>query len=231
MATGLRHTVAWGILESPMNVQKGTAVKFGTSTRRVRGPSCTRQIAIALFATMLAACGGGDGEGENGRNGLSRVTGVAQSVLNGAPQAARDFQILDLEAPADSEPVATGVTDSNGAFDVLLRRVGLTYIVFPPSDSVGEPRTSGLISLDNQQTQKTLNDFTDVACVAGVTAVLSGDLDPALLTQERIDNLESAAAFVIQRDNVDFTDDDSVNAAAQEVRDITNDGANPHATL
>lgn len=176
---------------------------------------------VISAAALLSGCSDGD-DGVDVKN----VDGVVLSVLNDALQANRDFAVFDLTLPADAEPVVTGTSDSNGAFSFSIKGTAI-FVAFAPIDATGEPRSSGLLFLGAKNNQKQLEDFTDVACVAGVTAVRSGDLPAAQLTAERIGNLEAGAQQVIAQDGVDFTNADSVNAAAAKVREITEDGAHP----
>ncbi|MFA5939641.1 MAG: hypothetical protein WC809_09840 [Sinimarinibacterium sp.] len=186
-----------------------------------------RRVAIIVLTltglTTVSGCGG-DGGGVN----VKGVTGSVLSVLDGSAQASRPFIVNDLSQPPESAQVSSGTSDSNGQYTFELKGIkGTIYVVFPPNDATGEPRSSGLVYLGERENEKTLQNFTDVACVAGVTAVLSGDLPVEQLTAERIANLEAAAQQVIAEDGVDFTNADSVNAAAARVRELTNDGANP----
>ena len=160
------------------------------------------------------------------------VSGVVRSVVNDAVQANRDFVVKDADnALAD---VASGKSDSNGNFSFSLGKGTLhIVIIFPPVTASAEPRSSGLLFVGDD-TAKTLDAVTDLACQAGVTALTAGDLTADDLDSTRIANLEAGAEDVLAQheadgDPVDFSDPDSVAAAAQEVRDLTNDGDNPPA--
>lgn len=181
--------------------------------------------ALIAAALALSACGS-----DNDDNDVKRVVGTALSVLTEAAQADRPFVVNDLALPPETEQVFAGVSSENGAFEFELKGTRIVYVVFPPVESTAEPRTSGLVFLDEGQTVKTLRDLTDVACVAGVTAVRSGALAANLLTAERIANLEAAAQQVIASDGVDFNDAASVGAAAAKVRELTGDGEFPPAS-
>ena len=180
-------------------------------------------LAWMLFASALLSGCSDDDDGVDVKN----VSGVVLSVLNDSLQADRDFVVFDLNQPADAAPVVTGTSDANGEFSFSLKGTSIIFVAFTPVEATGEPRSSGLYFLDAKNSDKQLEDFTDVACVAGVTAVRSGDLPAAQLTAERIANLEAGAQQVIEQDGVDFTNADSVNAAAAKVREITDDGAHP----
>lgn len=181
-----------------------------------------RHATIAATMLLIAGCGGGGGD--NDSDDVQQVSGIARSVLTDAPQPARSFVVLDLEQPADAAPVANGVTDVNGRFVAELASK-FNFIVFGAAG--GEPRSSGLVALDDRNVTKDLDDVTDIACQAGVTAIRAGGLDPRLMDEERIDNLEAGAAQVLSTGVVDFTNADSVTAAADQVRALTDDGARP----
>jgi hypothetical protein len=177
-------------------------------------------LATLLAAVLLSSCGS-DGGGTN------KVIGTALSVISEAEQAERGFVVNDLAQPPETETIFEGTSNENGVFEFEIKGTRIVYVVFPPVND--EPRTSGLVFIDEKATLKTLRDLTDVACVAGVTAVRSGELAAELLTAERIANLETAAQQVIASDGVDFNDDASVGAAAAKVRELTNDGEFPPA--
>lgn len=184
-------------------------------------------LAAAVATLVLSACGSSS-SGPAERD----IRGIALSVLTKVEQPNRDFVVIDL-AKSDDEStpdvdetvVARGVSDIVGAFAA---KVGLDttniFVAFPPVD--GEPRTSGLFDLSSDSNDKTLEDFTDIACVAGVSAVREGAILASELDQGRITNLEAAAIQVLQEQSVDFNDNDSFNAAVTRVRELTNDGAN-----
>lgn len=173
----------------------------------------------------LSGCGGGGGDGDP----TIVVNGTARSVLNDSVQASRSFQVIDPTLPQGSDPVASGQTNSNGNFTFNVKVATIVIVIFPKVDATGEPRTAGLVSTVNGDVNgRVLKDETDVACEAGAIA-LGGGLSPALLTVQRIANLEAAARILIDADEVDFTSSASVTAAANEVLQMTNNGANPPA--
>lgn len=193
--------------------------------------AATRATAVIIATLCLAACGGSGGGGGDSE---VTVTGTARSVLNDSVQASRDFVVQDLGQPADAAPVASGTSDSNGVYTFQYKGGVTAIIVFPPVvGALSDPRSSGLFSVAaGDVSNRILKDETDLACIAGVTAVRATPtgLDPALLTATRIANLEAAARIVIDAGGVDFTDADSVSAGAAQVRQMTNDGANPPAS-
>lgn len=186
-----------------------------------------KRLAVA-FATslLLAACGGNDAEDVNART----LIGTALSVLDGSPQPNRAFTVIDLAQPSGSPAatVANGTSSSTGQFSFDVKSGLHIIVVFPPSGN--QPRTSGLFSVDETGNGKALQNFTDIACQAGATAVGAGAITAAQLDQARINNLEAGAQTVLSEHNaanapVDFTDAQSVSDAANEVRTRTDDGA------
>jgi hypothetical protein len=188
-----------------------------------RSVSRCRFCAAIAFGLTLAACGGGNGSDD--RETIA-VQGVVLSVLNGSEQGTRDFIVSDLSQ--GSMTIAVGQSDSRSQFSFELDDVnGPIFVAFPRMDNPAEPRSSGLVALDRRSIVKTLRDATDLASVAGLAAVRERDLVVADLTSERIENLELGAQQVIDIGGVDFTNAASVEAAAQRVREITDDGARP----
>jgi hypothetical protein len=129
-----------------------------------------------------------------------------------------EFAVLDFEKPADDRVVATGTTDANGNYEIDIEPTSVAAVII--SSSV---RVSGLLNPVNN-VSKDFNGTTDVACEAGVSAIVDGSVTPEQMTAQRIKNLEDAAALI--SDEVDFTDPLDVSAAAAVVRAATNDGAN-----
>lgn len=179
---------------------------------------------VALIALLgLVACS----DGNNGESPKALVQGVVLSVQDGSPQPNREFQVIDLSTD-EGNPKLTGVSDENGAFEFDAGNIKELIVLFAAQSS--EPRSSGLVNVDDDVVMKELKDVTDIACQAGASAVGDGSIEAAAVTRERIENLEAAAAQVLAEGNVDFSDSDSVTAAANEVRSRTNDGANPPST-
>ncbi len=183
--------------------------------------------ALVFFSVMLGGCGD---HGGVGRDELVTVSGVATlpaSVAGSKQYAANSiYQVLDLARAPAQQLIAQGVTDSSGGYSVEMPPTKLVAVVV--TDLV---RVSGLISADpsaqrdNFLFQKGFDGATDVACEAGVTAVVEGAVEATAFSSERIANLEAAAALIV--DQVNFLDPASVTAAAAQVRQMTSDGANP----
>ena len=183
-----------------------------------------RVVWLALLnVVLLAACSSSSGDGAL----ESKITGQAQSVLDGTPQANRDFVVLDLSKTGEDQQIGSGSSDSSGGFEFKITGTA-TNIIVAFGATANEPRTSGLASfLEQRDVSKNLNNVTDIACQAGAQAVGDSSLVSTDLTAQRIANLELGAAQVLQSQSVDFNNADSVQAAVDQVRSLTNDGAQP----
>ena len=135
------------------------------------------------------------------------------------PVSNAPVQVLDL-ARTPPEEVATGITDAEGNYQVAVDPTPSVAVIV-----LGEIRVSGLIDASQGNVQKDFDGVTDVACEAGLTAILDGSITAQELNQGRIDILETAARQVINEGPIDFTNaDGSRGAAAVKVREITGDG-------
>ncbi|MGJ8669308.1 MAG: hypothetical protein ACSHXK_07475 [Oceanococcus sp.] len=177
---------------------------------------------LLMSVALLSACS----DSSSGNGFQFKVSGTALSVVDGSPQANRDFDVIDLAKTGDDKVVADGSSDASGGFAIKILGDSRNLIVeFGATDS--EPRTSGLFSLlENSTVTKSLDNATDIACQAGVEALADG-LAPTDLDAKRISNLEQAATQVLASQSVDFKDPDSIQNAVDEVRSLTNDGAEP----
>jgi hypothetical protein len=177
--------------------------------------STLRTMLLVAVLGGVVACGGGD----------DGVTVKGQAILppsaGGAPAANSAFQVVDLTQAAASQVVFQGTTDANGNYSAPVDAKGGIAVIVTGS----RVRVSGLLNPKQQGRFKDFNGTTDIACEAGVTAVNQGSITGFDLTATRITNLESAAARLAP--NVNFLSAAEVTAAAAQVRQMTNDGANP----
>jgi hypothetical protein len=182
------------------------AIRFGKS------------VAVLTLLCASAACGGGGG----GSDETVQISGKAvlpDGVIGGGgPVANQPFQVLDLERVPDEFEVATGNTDADGNYTVQIGQTKAVAVVVN-----GIVRVSGLTVAESGAT-KDFDAVTDVACEAGVTAIVEGAVQIEDFGAEEIAILETAAAEVIAEGGVDFNDPASVTAAAVKVRERTNDG-------
>ncbi len=176
---------------------------------------------------LLAGCGDhGGNTGDNlitivGRASLPPQVSAAKAFAANAP-----FQVIDLQRSPAKQVVFTGVTDDTGAFGVTLTQSRSLVVIVS-----GAVRVAGLVSGDAKEIEKEVlfsKDFdgvTDVACEAGTNAIADGSLSPDDIMQERIANLEAAAALVAP--TVNYFEPASVTAGGQRVRDLTDNGDHP----
>ena len=189
-----------------------------------------RRTALGVLLSLALAGVGCGGSGGGLFGGIARVVGQALSPirdvidanplpLGDAPVFVRDF--VDTNIARVTE---VGRTDANGNYAVDLAAGGGAVIV--KGEINGQPiRISGLVRQGSENEFKLLDITTDVACESYFNALDAGLLTPDDLTPERISNLEQAAAMVSP--GVDPFNPASVTAAAQQVSEMTNNGANP----
>jgi len=193
--------------------------------RTEEASSCINSKSVRFFFTslLLLALASCDGD----KVTLVTLTGKATYPVEfrgalGAvePVANKEVRVLELARGPAADPVAISATDSAGNFAVSI----------PPTPSaavivLGDVRVSGLIDTRNGSVNKDFNGVTDVACQAGVTAIGDGSINATDLTAERIQILEQTAAIVVKQINIDHTDaDGSLTAAANKVRELSDDG-------
>ncbi|MGH7820121.1 MAG: hypothetical protein ACREQ9_10125 [Candidatus Binatia bacterium] len=197
-----------------------------------------RELWIILGIATLMACGGdGDGGG-----GVATLTGQLQlPPSNQCPGCSTDTRPITASTlnkdAAPTTVVPNAVTDSQGNFNIanpaLENRTVIVVASMSQAASMGgvDAVTAGLNA-------KNFNVTTQIACLAAVL-ITRGDtagsgtvcgnpafvtLDPSLVNDTRIANLEAAAAEV--QAQVDLSTG-QVGAAACAVINCTNEGAEP----
>jgi hypothetical protein len=177
--------------------------------------------AVLALGIVLGGCGN-DGAGSSNR---VTVSGNANfPVANGGQAVAgAPFVIIDPDRPDD--PLAAAVSTEDGRFFGIIRKTISVAVILTGAVGNDAIRVSGLIPASSNNDGKQLDGRTDIACEAGVQAVIDGDIVGDQLDAERIRNLEDAAARFVA--TTDFTDPASVTAAANQVRQLTDDGARP----
>ena len=177
--------------------------------------------AVLALGVLVTGCGDG---GKGGSNRVS-VSGNANfpSQVGGGDVSDAPFVIIDPDRPND--PLASGVSTSDGRYFGIIRKTISVAVLLSGVAQGSKVRVSGLIPAEHNSTEKTLNGQTDIACEAGVQAVIDGDINGNDLDADRIANLEGAAARFAA--TTDFKDPAAVTAAANQVRALTNDGAHP----
>lgn len=180
-----------------------------------------------VFAVLVAVVGcSGSGTTPSG-SGTIVLLGKAvfpPQVGGGAVQNA-PFIVLDLD---NNRTAFSGSTDAGGTYSSAAAVSNAVAVIVSGTTAAGKSvRVSGLLNPAQQGRQKDFNGTTDIACQAGVTAIGAGAIRGADLGATRIQNLELAAAQVVGQ--VDFLDKASIAQAANQVRQLTNDGAKPPA--
>lgn len=180
-----------------------------------------RVLGAVVTLGLVIGCGGG---GAGSSNKVS-VAGQANypGSLGGGPVANSQFIIFEPDQPND--PQQNAVTTDTGRYYGIIRKTTSIAVLINGNVNGKAVRVSGLIPAEENSETKTLDGQTDIACEAGVQAVLDGDLEPNELGPDHIANLENAAARFVP--TTDFTNPASVTASANQVRALTDDGAHP----
>lgn len=185
------------------------------------------QRGVAVLGAVLALCvlATGCGGGGNGSSNRVSVSGTANFPnANGGGEVARaPFIIIDPDRPDD--PVVSDVSTSDGRYFGIIRKTVSVAVLLTGVAQGDRIRVSGLIPAETNSTDKNLNGQTDIACEAGVQAVADGEINGNDLDEQRIANLENAAARFVA--TTDFTNPASVTASANQVRVLTNNGDHP----
>lgn len=179
-------------------------------------------LGAALAVGLLVAGCGGNGSGSSAR---VTVAGTANfpEANSGAAVAGAPFVIIDPDHADD--PLSSAVSTGDGRYYGIVRKGTSVAVILTGTVAGDDIRVSGLIPTDSNNVDKNLNGQTDIACEAGVSAVIDGAISGDDLDAQRIAILEDAAAQFV--DETDFTDPASVTAAALQVRAVTNNGAHP----
>lgn len=189
-----------------------------------------RGVRVLGAALALAVVVGGCGNDGSGSSNRVTIGGNANFPVANGGQAVTDspFIIIDPDRPNDplSSDVTTDTTDPvPGRFFGIIRKTISVAVIVTGTVNGDTIRVSGLIPASSNNEGKQLDGQTDIACEAGVSAVIDGSIAGEDLGPNRIANLEAAAQRFVA--TTDFTDPASVTAAALQVRALTNDGANP----
>ncbi len=183
-------------------------------------------LGAALALGLFVGCGGG-GSGSSNRVSLGGNANYPGS-LGGGPVGEADFIIIDTDradANGLGDALASGVTTSAGRFFGIIRKTASVAVVISGNVNGQPVQVSGLVTAEASGDGKQLDGRTEIACAAGLQAVIDGDIAGYDLDAERIANLEDAADRFVA--TTDFTDPASVTASANQVRALTDDGAHP----
>lgn len=188
--------------------------------------------AIAACALVFASCGGSSGFFD----GISRVVGQALRPVgnlidqNPVPLGDAVVTLVDFADETVGRVARTmevGTTDANGNYEVNVEGQPIAAIVINGTNDQGQAvRVSGLVVPDEEDVMKNFDPVTDIACEAGLSALLDGSVAPDDFDEDRVTNLEDASRqFVAANPGLDYLNPADVSAAAQMVRAATNAGA------
>jgi hypothetical protein len=184
-----------------------------------------RMVRVLGAALTLGLIVGGCGGGGAGSSNRVTVTGDANfPVANGGGAVSNaGFVIIDPDRPND--PLASDISTDVGHFFGIIRKTVSVAVILSGNVAGDDIRVSGLIPAESNNNGKQLDGQTDIACEAGVQAVIDGDIGGDELDAQRIANLEEAAARFVA--TTDFTNPASVTASANQVRALTDNGEHP----
>ena len=183
-------------------------------------------VSLVFFVVPLLASCNSDKSVTVVLSGKATFPSEVSGPLGAVPVSNASFSVLNLDGGTPN-PVAFGATDSGGNFAATVSAANVVAIVIqspPPGGALGSVRVSGLIDSRNGSVAKNFDGVTDIACEAGVTSIVDGSVAAFRMDESRIAILEAAATQVIAELGVDYTDKESVSAAARRLREITNNG-------
>ncbi len=173
---------------------------------------------VVAVVSALAGCSGSLSSETQAETLVGQAT--LPPSLGGGPVANAPVELLDFEK--GGAVTATTTSDANGNYGLVADVPTSAAIVV-----AGRAVISGLIAPDTTGSFKNFDGATTIACFAGLSAVLTNrTISAAQLNAVRIRNLELGAQRFVG--TVNFLDvAGSVIPAGEQVRILTNDGANP----
>lgn len=184
-----------------------------------------RGMRVLGAALVLAALVGGCGNDGSGSSNRVTIGGNANFPVANGGRAVADSPFIIIDPDRADEPLSSDVTTAAGRFFGIIRKTVSVAVIVTGTVNGDTIRVSGLIPASSNNEGKQLDGQTDIACEAGVSAVIDGSIAGQDLGPNRIANLEAAAQRFVA--TTDFTDPASVTAAALQVRALTNNGAQP----
>lgn len=188
----------------------------------MKGLHGMRVLGAALALAVVAMGCGNDGAGSSNR---VTVGGNANFPVANGGQAVVDSPFIIIDPDRPNDPLVSDITTGEGRFFGIVRKAVSVAVIVTGIVNGETIRVSGLLAASSNNVDKQLDGQTDIACEAGVSAVMDGSIAGEDLGPTRIANLEAAAQRFVA--TTDFTDPASVSAAAAQVRALTNDGAHP----
>ncbi len=176
-----------------------------------RRPSVTS--GLILVICMLAALSCGKSNGSQTLNG----TATFPEQVGGGPVANTNFVVVDLNQPG-APTVAQGTSNADGSWFVPEAKGLNVAVIFQGRSPSGTVRVSGLTRPNDTGFEKRLTGQTDIACEAGLSAVLQGLISGGQVDGKLISQLEQTAASFVGTTN--FLNSASVSASAAQVRRI-----------
>jgi hypothetical protein len=169
---------------------------------------------VVVFCLLVAlGCSGGG----SGSESTLRGTATFPDLVGGGPVASSRFIVLDLNQPG-APVVAQGTSDAFGNWSVPQARGLNLAIVFQASDNSQRVRVSGLARPGETGFDKPLTGQTDIACEAGLSAILQGIITGGQVNKNLILQLETFSERFMNTTN--FRDPAAVTSAALQVRQI-----------
>jgi hypothetical protein len=168
-------------------------------------------LVTVLFLFVMMGCSGGS----SSQSSALRGTATFPELVGGGPVANARFVVLDLAQPG-APIIAQGRSDAFGNWVVPEAGGLLVAVVFQASDNSQRVRVSGLSRPSETGSEKPLTGQTDIACEAGLSAVLEGIVTPNQVNKNLILQLETFSERFMN--TINYRDPAAVTAAALAVR-------------
>jgi hypothetical protein len=179
-------------------------------TRGVRRTGAAGAL-LALCVLVAVGCSGGSGSGSR----TLRGTATFPELVGGGPVARSRFIVLDLRQPG-APMIAEGRSDDAGNWAVPNAEDLAVAVIFQRADNAKGVRVSGLAEPGETGLEKSLDGQTDIACEAGVTAVLQGLITGFDVNKNLILRLEAMTERFVT--TTDYRNPQAVSDAALQVR-------------
>jgi hypothetical protein len=184
---------------------------------------------------VITGCGGGDDANTTISGQVTLPPNPASLGGGGTSVTNTQFVVVDFEKsnPNDAsmtgfQTIGSGTTDSTGKYVITVPQTSSAAVIANGTQPSGPQQgkvvpISGLVNLTDGNLSKNFDGTTTIACFAGLRAIAQGRITAQQLDARRISNFERAAANFVAQTN--FLDTASIIASADQVRQITNEGA------
>src|SRR5262245_50684624 len=132
-----------------------------------RCPSVTSHLVLVACLLAWASCSSGS------RSDTLNGTATFPEQVGGGPVANTSFTVRDLNQ-AGAPVVASGSSATDGSWSIPQAKGLNVAVIFQGRTSGGTVRVSGLTRPNETGFSKNLTGATDIACEAGLSAVLQG---------------------------------------------------------